>query len=125
MEDIDYNDLMLQKEKEMMELKQRRTVAIQESLIAKDKQLAQMQEKQAQIEEDFNYNVKLIEERDKELEQLETKMMQMKRQLAQKEEDNANLKAELFAVKGEGKSTKKVSKAIERDFKQTKDDLTE
>ena len=52
-------------------------------------------------------------------------MMQMKRQLAQKEEDIANLKADLFATKGEGKSTKKVSKAIERDFKQTKDDLTE
>ena len=68
MEELDYNNLMLQKEKEMMELKQLRTVQMQESMIAKDKQIAMMQEKQVQIEEDFNYNVKLIEERDKELE---------------------------------------------------------
>ena len=68
MEELDYNGLMLQKEKEMMELKQLRTVQMQESMIAKDKQIAMMQEKQVQIEEDFNYNVKLIEERDKELE---------------------------------------------------------
>ena len=125
MEDLDYNSLMRQKEKEMLELKQLRTVQIQDQLVAKDKLIAEMSEKQAQIEDDFNYNVKLIEERDKELEQLETKAMQMKRQLAQKEEDIANLKADLFSTKGEGKSTKKVSKALERDFKQTKDDLSE
>ena len=64
--------LILQKEKELHDINEYRIHTLETLLQEKERELAEHKQQKAKLKEDFNYNLKLLEERDGELERYDS-----------------------------------------------------
>ena len=71
-------ELEEQKARELKEIRQYQASAVEASLKRKEKALLELQQKFQQLRNDFEYNLKLLEERDKELTQYDEVFEQLK-----------------------------------------------
>ena len=85
MEEEDLSDLIARKEKELQDISKLRLIQLEDQIRSKNQQIDSMTEKLRAFQEDFNYNVKLIEDRDSELLDLETKFDSIKKLQKQKD----------------------------------------
>lgn len=68
-------ELAEQKEKEWRLIQEKRIEALECSVQLKSQELANQKQKMARLREDFKYNLKLLEERDGELEKYEESLL--------------------------------------------------
>ena len=71
-------ELEAQKVRELKEIQQYQTIAVEASLKKREQTLLELQQKFQQLRSDFEYNLKLLEERDKELGQYDEVFEQLK-----------------------------------------------
>eukprot|EP01138_Halocafeteria_seosinensis_P003918 gb/GECG01004004.1/.p1 GENE.gb/GECG01004004.1/~~gb/GECG01004004.1/.p1 ORF type:complete len:1089 (+),score=223.89 gb/GECG01004004.1/:1-3267(+) len=87
--------LIVQKEKELHEINEYRIQSLETTLQERDKELQDLQSKFGRLRDDFRYNLQLIEERDKELDEAEKHSQQLQQHLAEKDEENQRLYSSL------------------------------
>lgn len=79
MDDQALKQLALQKEKEWLNVMQERLNALEKTVEIKDEQNAELNLKYTRLSEDFKYNLKLINDRDKELATFDNRLKDMKK----------------------------------------------
>lgn len=77
MDETTLRELAEQKEKEWRSIQEKRIEALEISLRQKVQELGEQKLKMAQLRDDFKYNLKLLEERDAELEKYEETLLGM------------------------------------------------
>ncbi|CAF3391432.1 unnamed protein product [Rotaria sp. Silwood1] len=92
MDDQTLKQLALQKEKEWLAVMQERLVALEATVENRDQQLAELNQKYNRLSEDFKYNLKLIDDRDKELATFDNRFKEMKKILNEKNSEISELK---------------------------------
>ncbi|KAL8592659.1 hypothetical protein ACOMHN_037599 [Nucella lapillus] len=88
-----------QKEKEWKEISEKRLQALEATLLQKDEQLAQQAGMLQKLKEDFKYNLKLLEERDQELERYDISFTDLKAQLSMRTAEVSELQIRLDDVR--------------------------
>ncbi|XP_070187035.1 coiled-coil domain-containing protein 57-like isoform X2 [Littorina saxatilis] len=102
---MDYRDpdvlkeLSEQKEKEWKDISDKRLQALEAALSEKDRQLSQQTAKFQKLKEDFKYNLKLLEERDQELERYDLAFTDVKAQLNVRNAEVSELQIKLDDTK--------------------------
>eukprot|EP00833_Pecoramyces_ruminatium_P005502 jgi/Orpsp1_1/1179534/evm.model.c7180000069751.1 len=86
-----YNDIILEKEQELLLIYSSKIKKLEEELIDKNNKLKKFEEKFKLFQEDFIYNLKVLEERDKELENFEKIIAETKKDNELKKETIVNL----------------------------------
>ena len=76
--DVSLRELAAQKEKEWRELQELRTQSLQGAVKDKEKQLERETAKFKKLKEDFKYNLRLLAERDQELERYDVVFSELK-----------------------------------------------
>ncbi|CAF1357815.1 unnamed protein product, partial [Adineta steineri] len=92
MDDQALKQLAIQKEKEWLAVMQERLVTLEATVENKDQQLAELNQKYNRLSEDFKYNLKLIDDRDKELATFDNRFKELKKVLNEKNSDISELK---------------------------------
>ncbi|CAF3498701.1 unnamed protein product [Adineta steineri] len=92
MDDQALKQLAIQKEKEWLAVMQERLVTLEATVENKDQQLAELNQKYNRLSEDFKYNLKLIDDRDKELATFDSRFKELKKVLNEKNSDISELK---------------------------------
>ncbi|CAF2092065.1 unnamed protein product, partial [Rotaria magnacalcarata] len=92
MDDPTLKKLALQKEKEWLAVMQERLVALEATVENKDQQVVELNQKYNRLSEDFKYNLKLIDDRDKELATYDNRFKEMKKILNEKNSEMSELK---------------------------------
>ncbi|KAL9643232.1 hypothetical protein ABK040_014689 [Willaertia magna] len=86
---------ILQKQREMIDLNEYRIKSYEEKIKKLEQQIQKEKEKYLALKKDFEYNYKLLEGRDVELEKYEKVIEQMKKDIKEKEEKLTEMKSEL------------------------------
>ncbi|CAF1294512.1 unnamed protein product [Adineta ricciae] len=92
MDDQTLKQLALQKEKEWLGVMQERLVALEATVEHKDQQIGELNQKYTRLSEDFKYNLKLIDDRDKELATFDNRFKELKKVLNEKNSEISELK---------------------------------
>ncbi|CAF1295365.1 unnamed protein product [Adineta ricciae] len=92
MDDQTLKQLALQKEKEWLGVMQERLVALEATVEHKDQQIGELNQKYTRLSEDFKYNLKLIDDRDKELATFDSRFKELKKVLNEKNSEISELK---------------------------------
>ncbi|SPQ96323.1 unnamed protein product (mitochondrion) [Plasmodiophora brassicae] len=88
----DLRRLIREKERELHEINEFRSKSLESLAAAKATEVEELKARQAQIRNDFNYNLKLLEERDAELERYDRLFRKMSTNLADRDEEIERLK---------------------------------
>nr|KAG5704183.1 hypothetical protein BaRGS_009713 [Batillaria attramentaria] len=102
---MDYGDphvlreLAERKEKEWKDVSEKRVQSLEAALAQKDKELARQSEKFLKLKDDFKYNLKLLEERDQELERYDLMFTDLKAQLNTRNAELSELRIHLDDAK--------------------------
>jgi len=97
-----YQDLIKQKEAEIQNLNEQRFVEMEQGLAAKEEELEILKAKFARLQDDFRYNLQIVEERDGEIQSLEETLAEKDAEAERLKavgEDNAALREKLEASK--------------------------
>ncbi|CAF0740218.1 unnamed protein product [Rotaria sordida] len=92
MDDQALKQLALQKEKEWLAVMQERLATLEATVENRDQQLAELNQKYNRLSEDFKYNLKLVDDRDKELATFDNRFKEMKKVLNEKNSEISELK---------------------------------
>ncbi|XP_022315255.2 coiled-coil domain-containing protein 57-like [Crassostrea virginica] len=98
-----WKELAAQKEREWKELTELRIETLEEALNGKEKELQEEKAKFSKLKEDFKYNLKVLEERDQELERYDITFSDLKTQLNVKTAEISELKIQLDDAKSSTK----------------------
>ncbi|KAK3090504.1 hypothetical protein FSP39_012356 [Pinctada imbricata] len=90
-----WKELAAQKEKEWKEVTETRIQTLEAACEEKDRQLQEEKSKFFKLKEDFKYNLKLLEERDQELERYDATFADIRTQLNTKTSEISDLKIQL------------------------------
>lgn len=93
-----YGDLLKRKEKEYRQLWEQRYNDLQELIRKKDAQYATLQSNFSRLQDDFTYNLQLIQERDTELQKYDVAYGTLNHSLSEKDEKISNLKNDLLTI---------------------------
>ena len=85
--------LLLQKEKELQNLAKQRIGQLQDQLAVKDEHISNLESQIRRLHEDFEYNLKLVQDRDEEIAELESTVNEMAENIKEKEQEVAECKA--------------------------------
>ncbi|XP_062605506.1 coiled-coil domain-containing protein 57-like [Saccostrea cucullata] len=94
-----WKELAAQKEREWKEVTELRIQTLEEALNGKEKELQEERAKFSKLKEDFKYNLKVLEERDQELERYDVTFTEVKAQLNLKTAEISELKIQLDDTK--------------------------
>ncbi|KAL3877357.1 hypothetical protein ACJMK2_035079 [Sinanodonta woodiana] len=97
----DWKVLAAQKEKEWRELTELRIQSLENEIQAKDKKISEEGTKFQQLKEDFKYNLRLIAERDQELERYDLTVSEYKAQLNVKTAEVSELRIQIDDFKSQ------------------------
>lgn len=78
-------ELLIRKEKELQTLGKLRIQQLQEQLLVKDQAILELQEKLRRINDDFQYNLQIIEQRDEELDVYDRSLQALREELTKKD----------------------------------------
>ncbi|XP_076459611.1 coiled-coil domain-containing protein 57-like [Babylonia areolata] len=92
-------ELAAQKEKEWKDISEKRLQALEATLAQKEQQSAQQTDMLRKLKEDFKYNLKLLEDRDQELERYDLAFTDLKAQLNVRNAEISELQMRLDDVK--------------------------
>lgn len=93
LENEDLEELLIQKEKELQQMNKQRQRDLEEELLEKTQLVQECQNKLLKLQGDFDFNLKLIHERDAELSELDAKLSNLKQLGRAKEAEISELKA--------------------------------
>ncbi|ORX52498.1 hypothetical protein BCR36DRAFT_30256 [Piromyces finnis] len=109
-----YNDIVLEKEQELLFVYSSKIKKLEVELEEKNSKLKKMEEKFKMFQDDFLYNLKVLEERDKELENFEKTIINLRKENEQKKESIINLNFQINV------KNKEISGLEEKNRKQEK-----
>lgn len=121
----DLSDLIARKEKELQDISKLRLIQLEDQIRSKNQQIESMTEKLKSFQEDFNYNVKLIEDRDAELLDLENKFESLKKLQKQKDCEISELRGLLASSEQRLKQEVGKVRTQERVLTDSRDQLRE
>lgn len=98
-----WKELAAQKEREWKEVTELRIQTLEAALSGKEKDLQEEKAKFSKLKEDFKYNLKVLEERDQELERYDVTFSELKAQLNVKTAEISELKIQLDDAKSSTK----------------------
>lgn len=124
-EDAEMGQLLADKERELIALSRARIQRLEEQMRAKDQLYEDLKAKLAQMQEDFNYNLSLIDGRDAELEELEGKLELLKTACRDKETETEELRDALRAADDRIRSFEERRKSSERQLQDNRETLRE
>ena len=87
-----FRGLIAQKEKELHDINEYRIHTLETLLQEKERELAEHKQQKAKLKEDFNYNLKLLEERDGELERYDSSFSSLKSVIRDRDVELSELK---------------------------------
>ncbi|XP_063445953.1 coiled-coil domain-containing protein 57-like [Mytilus trossulus] len=94
-----WKELAAQKEREWKEVTELRMETLEAAYVEKDKQLNEEKSKLQKLKEDFKYNLKLLEERDQELDRYDKIFVDLKTELSMKNGETSELKIQIDDLK--------------------------
>mmetsp|Transcript_38833 Transcript_38833/g.62538 ORF Transcript_38833/g.62538 Transcript_38833/m.62538 type:complete len:1060 (-) Transcript_38833:1564-4743(-) len=106
-------NLIQQKEKELHDINDYRIRSLEQSLREKESQLEVQRERFSKLKEDFQYNLKLIEDRDTELTKYDAAFAQVKSVVRDKEGEVSDLKIQVAEVETQLKRATNKSNELE------------
>lgn len=121
----DLSELIARKEKELQDISKLRLIQLEDQIRTKNTQIDSMTEKLKSIQEDFNYNIKLIEDRDAELLELENKFESLKKLQKQKDCEISELRGLLASSDQRLKQELSKIRTQERVLTDSRDQLRE
>lgn len=124
-EDAEMGQLLAEKERELIALSRARIQRLEDQVRTKDLLCEEMKGKLAQMQEDFNYNLSLIDGRDAELEDLENKLEVLKNACREKEEEAEELRDALRTADERIRSFEDRKKQNDRQFQDNRSTLRE
>ncbi|KAF7247492.1 Coiled-coil domain-containing protein 57, partial [Varanus komodoensis] len=114
----DLNELLICKEQELKELQARQTHFHRATLQETQRQLQEMNRKFNVLKEDFTYNLKLLQERDKELEHYDTLFTQLKMVENVKQAEVSDLKIKIDKLEQALAQETKKQEALQYQYQQ-------
>lgn len=106
-EEVDLSELLAKKEQEWKALQQRQILVLQQNLKDAVKNLQEQKDKFNRLKEDFTHNLKVLGERDRELEQYEVMYNRLKVLENAKQSDISDLKIQIEKLQQEIQKEKK------------------
>ena len=119
------SDLIARKEKELQEISKLRLIQLEDQIRQKNLQIDSLTNKLQSIQEDFNYNVKLIDDRDAELHELESKYSSLQKTQKLKDCEISELRAIVASTEQRLKQESNKIKSQERVISDSRDQLRE
>jgi len=92
-------ELAGQKEREWRQIQEQRIEVLEAALTQKGKELEEQNDKFYKLKEDFKYNIKLLEDRDKELDNYEKNITGLRKQLSEKNAEISDLKIKMDGLR--------------------------
>eukprot|EP00736_Rhodelphis_marinus_P010995 Rmarinus@m.14660 len=105
--------LILEKEKELHDINDYRIRSLEALMKDKDSKIEEWQKRFHQLKEDFQYNLKLIEERDAELDKFDVSFAQVKTLLNDRDREVSEVKTQLADVQGQVRAEKDRNSELE------------
>ena len=124
-EDPEVNQLIYEKGQELIAISRIRIQKLEEQLRAKEQSNEELRGKLAQLQEDFNYNLGLIDGRDEELTELEGRVEALKTALHSKEDEIEELHASLQSAEDRVRSFDDRRRSNERFLQENRETLRE
>jgi chromosome segregation ATPase len=121
----DLSELIARKEKELQDISKLRLIQLEDQIKQKTQHIDSLTEKLRTIQEDFNYNVKLIDDRDAELHELESKYVALQKTQKQKDCEISELRGLVAATEQRIKQESNKIKSQERVLADSRDQLRE
>eukprot|EP01066_Platyproteum_vivax_P016355 Platyproteum_vivax@DN7092_c0_g1_i1.p1 len=120
----EYRSLLRQKQQELLTLNEQRFDELQADLINKQSHIDHLESNFSILQNDFKYNLKLISDRDAELEKYDGVVLQLKEALKNKENDIERVNTEIKRIKASYDSfctdTNKTIRSLEGELDSTK-----
>jgi hypothetical protein len=94
-----FRSLIAQKERELHDINEHRLKSLEEAIRVREETEKMLRGKFKKLKDDFVFNLRLIEERDRELDKYETTCDKLKTYVREREKDVANMKIEMNELK--------------------------
>ena len=111
-----FRSLIAQKERELHDINEYRLKSMEEAVRTREASEKAIRIKFKKLKDDFVFNLRLIEERDRELDKYETTCDKLKTYVREREKDIANMKIELTEVRSKRTRSEEDSSRQEIDF---------
>ena len=123
--DENLSELLVKKEKELQEISKLRLIQLEDQLKNRNFTIQELQQKLEKIQEDFQYNLNLIDDRDAELLEIEEKFENIRKILKQKDTEISELRATIASLEQRVKIENNKIKTSEMVLIQSRDQLRE
>eukprot|EP00943_MAST-04B_sp_MAST-4B-sp1_P005424 g5424.t1 len=122
---FDIRSLIAQKERELHDINDYRVNTLEEELRRREKSESKLRTKFAKLKEDFSYNLKLIEDRDAELDRYEANFESLKGVIRGKDKELNELKTQINDLQSIVTTERSRSKSNESNFEQKIKEVTD
>ena len=114
-------ELVQQKENEWREAQELQIKSLQSALKEKERQLSNEKVRFRKLKEDFEYNLKLLEERDQELQRYDALFLQVRNINSARDGEVSDLKIQLDELKVKLSHEEKAKEELQRHYQQVSD----
>ena len=114
-------ELVQQKENEWREAQELQIESLQSALKEKERQLSNEKVRFRKLKEDFEYNLKLLEERDQELQRYDALFLQVRNINSARDGEVSDLKIQLDELKVKLSHEEKAKEELQRHYQQVSD----
>ncbi|XP_043925666.1 coiled-coil domain-containing protein 57 [Protopterus annectens] len=114
----DLDDLLARKEREWKDLQKCRVRMLETALQEAKLQVGEQQEKMAQLKEDFKYNLKVLEERDRELERYDLMFSQLKMVESTRQNEISDLRIQIDKLQNAVSMETKAREELQQQYQQ-------
>jgi chromosome segregation ATPase len=122
-EEESITELLIRKEKELQALGKLRIQQLQEQLSVKDQALSELHEKVRRMNDDFQYNLQIIEQRDEELDVYDRSLKSLQEELGKKDRIIAELSGKVERVDSRLREEVEQVKLSEKMLLESRDEL--